>query len=96
MSHFGVDLGKKVFDIKPSDSKWHGPYPSPYGYHVVMVSKNEEGRFPEMQEIKSQLVVDAKEDLIKTKTEEAIQKIIDQYNIDIVFKPLEKSETPKS
>jgi len=95
-SHFGVEMAKSVFDLKPSENKWHGPYESPYGSHLVMVSKKEEGRFPELNEIVGQVQVDAKEAFIKNKTDEAINDIIEGYDVDIVYEPTKKKSLPNS
>jgi len=85
-SHFGVEMAKSVFDLNANEKKWHGPYESPYGSHLVMVSKKAEGRFPELNEIVDLVQLDAREAFIKNKANEAIDGIIEGYDVDIVYK----------
>jgi PPIC-type PPIASE domain len=50
-THFGGELGKKVFDLPISNQQWHGPLLSNYGVHLVMAIKNQRSRSPELEEV---------------------------------------------
>lgn len=85
-SHFGPEMAKSVFELEASDSVWRGPFKSPYGYHLVMMTSNEEGRYPEIGEIYERVKQDTKYAVTKKRTEKTIKDIIDSYDVKIVYK----------
>jgi hypothetical protein len=85
-SHFGPEMAKSVFELEPSDSVWRGPFKSPYGYQLVMVTSNEEGRYPEIGEVYERVKQDTEYALTKKRTEKTIKDIIDSYDVKIVYK----------
>lgn len=92
-SRFGKDMTQRIFALKPDDN-WWGPFESPYGFHLVRVTANQPGRYPEMEDIYEQLKQDAQVAYSQEKTEQSIQKVIDSYDVRIVYRnPMsEKSE----
>jgi len=96
-SHFGRDMAKFVFGLEPSDNTWHGPFESPYGYHLVKLTNREDGRYPEIDEIYGRVKQDAQIDLSKEKTEKTVRNIIDSYDVRVVYKkPANKSLSPEA
>ncbi len=91
-SHFGPEMTKAVFELEPSDSVWKGPFESPYGFHLVMVTANEAGRYPALEEIYERVKQDAQFAYTKEKTEKTIQDIIESYDIRIVYGKKGKDE----
>ncbi len=69
-SHFGASMAQGVFAIEPSDTAWHGPFESEYGAHLVMLTRNVAGRYPELAEVESGVRDDAER-----------QAIVDTYEI---------------
>lgn len=88
-SHFGAEMAASIFKLQPNDKQWQGPYESPYGLHLVMLTKNEPGRFPPVSKIYGWVKDDAEQALVRSRTEAAINKIINNYDVQIV---LEESE----
>lgn len=84
-SHFGVKMMEQIFNLKPDASLWHGPYESPYGMHLVMLSSMTKGISPEINDIYPRVAQDAKKYAIRQATEEAIQRAIDNYDIRLVL-----------
>lgn len=93
-SHFGADMAEELFRLEPSNTVWHGPYESPYGYHLVMLTSNKTGRYPEFKDVLERVQQDAEYEHNKRKNEEIIKDIIDSYDIRIVYD--RKSEDSKS
>jgi len=85
-SHFGIEMAKELFALEPSDAIWIGPYESPYGFHLVMLTINEKERYPELDEIYDRVKQDAQYEYTKEETEKSIQEIIDSYDVKIVYK----------
>ena len=84
-SHFGSGMAKQLFSLTPDELSWHGPYQSPYGYHLVMVVDRREGRYPELDEIHDRVLADARSYMVKENVEEAIKKLIGSYQVDILY-----------
>jgi hypothetical protein len=83
-SHFGPKTAQAIFSLEPGEGRWHGPYESPYGVHLVLVAKSEAGRTPALDEIRDRVEDDARRALAQRKTEAAIQQIIDSYEVRLV------------
>lgn len=86
-SHFGPAMAEAIFALEPNDFVWRGPFDSPYGVHLVMLITNEPGREPELSEIEGRVREDAKRAMIRDKTEEAIDDIIDAYDVRVTYRP---------
>ena len=84
-SHFGAVMTKTIFEATPSDKKWIGPLPSEHGYHIVMVTKNEPGRYPKLEEVIARVTDDAQREYTRRKNEETIQEIIDGYDVRVEY-----------
>ena len=59
-SHFGVPMAKALFELEPNDFVWRGPFDSPYGVHLVLLTTNEPGRDPELAELEDRVREDAR------------------------------------
>ena len=84
-SHLGSDMARRIFALKPSDKTWYGPFESPYGFHLVMVSARAEGRDPALSEINERVKADGRQAFIRQQTETAIRSIIERYDIQRVY-----------
>jgi hypothetical protein len=84
-SRFGKDMTQRIFELKPDNNVWRGPFESLYGFHLVMVTANQPGRSPEIDKIYEQVKQDAQRASNDEKTEKTIQAIIDNYDIRIVY-----------
>lgn len=82
-SHFGPKMTDAIFASAPSDNTWIGPFYSEYGYHLVMVTKNKPGRYPDLEEVISSITEDARREHTQMKNEETIQAIIDEYDVRV-------------
>ncbi len=80
-SHFGASMARGVFAIEPSDTTWHGPFESEYGAHLVMLTRNVAGRYPELVEVASSVRDDAEREAIAAQKDKAIQAIVDTYEV---------------
>lgn len=90
-SHFGADMARELFALQPKRGVWQGPFMSPYGAHLVMVTLKQAGRMPLLAEVRSRVELDAQRTLTAERTRQATQQIVDSYDIDIVYeKPKQK------
>ncbi|MDH3710970.1 MAG: peptidylprolyl isomerase [Cyclobacteriaceae bacterium] len=84
-SHFGPQMTEAIFEASPSKEQWIGPFPSEYGYHLVMVTKIEPARDPELDEIRARVEDDARRWHLRQKNDEMIQDIIEDYNVKVTY-----------
>lgn len=80
-SHFGRRVAEEIFAIKPDGALWRGPFESPYGYHLVLLTKKVEGRYPDLEEVRERVRSDAKQAEIDIMQDNATQAIVDTYEV---------------
>ena len=81
--------------IEPDGSPWVGPFQSPYGVHLVLVTKNVPGRTPELEEVYERVRQDAIRAAINERTEQAIDEILKSYQVKVDLSPVEASKVAK-
>jgi hypothetical protein len=81
VSHFGTAMAQAVFELEPAEATWHGPFESEYGMHLVQLTRKAEGRYPELAEIEASVRDDAEREAIAALKDEAIQAIVDTYEV---------------
>jgi len=80
-SHFGRSMAAELFTLKADDSRWHGPFESAYGFHLVMVTRRTDGLYPPLEEIADSVREDALRIKLDEQNERAVQAIVDTYDI---------------
>jgi hypothetical protein len=80
-SHFGPQVAEAIFELEPHKVLWQGPFKSPYGYHVVLLTKKVEGRYPLLDEVRERVRSDAEQAEIDAMQERAIQAIVNTYEV---------------
>jgi hypothetical protein len=81
ISHFGVPIAEQIFAMDPADTVWHGPFESEFGTHLVLLTHNTAGRYPELAEIEGVVRQDAERVAIAAQKDKTIQAIVDTYEI---------------
>jgi hypothetical protein len=86
-SHFSEEMSQQIFALNPGsanqEAAWHGPFTSKYGVHLVMLSRREDGRFPALAEVVSQVIQDTQNQQIRKSLDDTYQAIIDTYAVEI-------------
>ena len=85
-SHFGQPIAQTIFPLS-GDGRWHGPYRSPHGAHLVSVVKVEPGRTPPLEEIRARVEQEARSAQVRAKTEATIKEIVDAYEVQVDYEP---------
>ena len=86
-SHFGPKMAREVLAAPAGDGVWRGPYDSPYGTHLVLVTKSEGGRHPELEEIRTRVADDARRAKARERLEAAIGDIVAGYEVRLDYEP---------
>jgi len=84
-SHFGPPMARALFALEPNEFVWRGPFDSPYGVHLVLLTTNESGREPELAELRDRVHEDAGRALIREETENAIAEVVDAYDVRVLY-----------
>jgi hypothetical protein len=84
-THFGPAMAEAIFASQPNATVWRGPFESPYGVHLVLLTSRAEGRDPKLDEVRG-LVKDAaaaehRSELLN----EAVSTIIGQYEVRVEY-----------
>jgi len=81
-SHFGSELSQAVFATETPVGEWVGPLRSPYGLHLLLVTKRSDGRDVELDEVRDRVAVDARQQALKQKLDAAVEAIVSGYTIE--------------
>lgn len=81
-SHFSEHLQKLVFSQTPSDTHWLGPYQSPYGYHLVLLTQNSPETTPAFDEVKERVTQDWQQQNLQEQLDAAIARMTESYTIE--------------
>lgn len=82
-SHLGTEMTRALFELKPDDARWRGPFRSAYGSHLVMLTRKMAGKQPPLEDIEPRVRSDARQARIRTKSEQALQAIVQQYEVRV-------------
>ena len=82
-SHFGSDMQAQLFALDSDDQRWYGPFSSPYGYHLAMVTKRTAGYHPALEEIRQRIEQDAMQARLKEELDRITQTIVDAYEVQV-------------
>ena len=82
-SHMGENLTETLFQMTPNDNMWRGPFESPYGFHLIMVLRVQQGSQPELDEIFERVQEDGRTARLRELTEAAISEMTTNYKIEI-------------
>ncbi|UQY80282.1 peptidyl-prolyl cis-trans isomerase [Candidatus Hepatincola sp. Av] len=81
-SHFATTMSNKLFQLKPSHH-WYGPFQSPYGYHLVYISKHTLGRKAKLSEVIDKVTYDLQLKRNSQETNKVIKDIIKTYKVKV-------------
>ena len=82
-SHFGAEMGKSLFALKPSEDRWQGPLQSEYGSHLILLIEKTEPGLPTFADLRSRLKEDAFQARLRDRLFQLEKSVVDQYAITI-------------
>jgi parvulin-like peptidyl-prolyl cis-trans isomerase-like protein len=82
-SHFGQPMQERLFSLEASESTWQGPLQSAYGAHLVLVTRNEPGYLPPLEEVRARVEQDARQAAMEARFEEAVQSVVKAYKVRV-------------
>lgn len=81
--HFGTAMADALFALTPDASTWQGPFGSPHGSHLVLVTQRTSARDPALSEIEDRVRVDWLAEQARRRKEAFIERLLDGYTIDV-------------
>lgn len=78
--HFGDDFEAQLFTLEP-DSQWQGPFPSAYGFHLLLMKDITESRLPELEEVSGIVLTDARRQQQQALKKQAVDQLIEKYSV---------------
>ena len=87
-SHFGEAMAETLFAHSkppPTAPVWSGPHRSEHGLHLVLVRSLEPARMPPFSEVQAQVKRDHAREYERNALEQAVQRIIDRYRVQIAL-----------
>ena len=78
---FGRPFTEALFALKPDAQQWLGPIESPFGFHLVLLTEQTEGRYPMLDEVEEGVRYDAEQDAIKAMNDRVVAGIVETYTV---------------
>ena len=82
-SHFGDAMANDLFALSPDETVWQGPYMSPYGLHLVLVTEVTRDRAPPLEEVGGRVAADALAARQRELLDDALREIVGTYNVQL-------------
>jgi hypothetical protein len=82
-SHFGDEMADALGLLESHPSRWRGPFRSPHGFHLVLLTESQASRLPLMEEIRDVLHEDWKREIRDAALDRAVEEIVSGYEIEI-------------
>ena len=82
-SHFGSEMADALGVLEPQSSRWRGPFRSPHGFHLVLLTASEASRLPRVDEIRDVLYQDWKREIRDAALDRAVGEIVAGYEIEV-------------
>jgi hypothetical protein len=82
-NNFSDDFVQQLDKLAPSDSIWHGPLESRYGYHLVMLINRKAASTPALAEIRQRVVEDYRYEALQENREQAEQTVVAGYQVTV-------------
>ncbi len=95
VDHFGPAMASAVFNLAPSLEAWHGPYQSPHGSHLVMVTNIKPAGVPPFEEVRDRVRQDVVAETGAERQAAVIDEVLARYEVKIDLEPA-APETPEA
>ncbi len=82
-SHFGNEMQRQLFALQSDDKTWRGPFRSPYGYHLVLVTKQTNRYLPSFEELRRRLAVDAYREKLDEELRRIESSVVKSYSVEL-------------
>lgn len=89
-SHFGEAMTEAIFQLPSDENRWHGPFVSQWGTHLVLVSGKQDGRIPDLAEVRHRVENELRREQIRDLANQMAQQIIDTYDVQLDYQRKEK------
>ncbi len=77
---FGTRFADALFGL---ESGWHGPIPSGYGLHLVQVLGRQEGRIPEYEQAREQVLLDYQRSRRERANDLLVEGLMKEYDVTV-------------
>jgi hypothetical protein len=82
-SHFGDELADKLESATPDSLAWTGPFASPHGWHLILLTGRKESRIPPLSDVAILLREDALREKREVALGRAIEAIVSKYRVEL-------------
>ncbi|MFT7218842.1 MAG: peptidyl-prolyl cis-trans isomerase C [Candidatus Azotimanducaceae bacterium] len=80
--HFGVDMATRLGELLPDAKRWQGPLDSPFGAHIVMLTRREPAMIPPVEEVRDRIAGILVAARAQARKQEWVDKVIDDYVLE--------------
>lgn len=81
-SHFGGEISDAMERVEPNPSTWNGPYRSPFGWHLILLTDRRDSQIPALVDIAPMLRDDALREMREAVLRDSIAALVSKYQVD--------------
>lgn len=81
-SNFNEEFVATLDELNISDTRWQGPFASPYGAHLLLLTDKQESRQQAMAEVQARVLEDYRFQMIVEGRQEAESNLVLRYQVD--------------
>jgi hypothetical protein len=83
VSHMGEPMTAALDMLEPSSSIWHGPYQSPHGWHLTLMTERRPPRLPPLEEVRQQVTDDYNRISSDRVRRKSMNDLVSKYNVRV-------------
>lgn len=83
-SHFGYTFVAELEALEPSDTLWQGPIESPFGQHLVLLTRRVERAYPAFDDVRSDVERDLREARATESLEAMTESLGERYQVRVL------------
>jgi parvulin-like peptidyl-prolyl isomerase len=76
-------MQQRIFALHADDNSWHGPFRSPYGYHLVLMAKKTASYLPSLEDLRPRLEMDAHKTRLDLELEQIERAVVNSYSVEL-------------
>ncbi len=81
--HFGEAFARTLLAAEENAQRWQGPIHSKHGLHLVLLTESKPAHLPAFEDIEPRVEADFRQQEIKRRTNEALQRIVETYEVSV-------------
>lgn len=81
LSHFGDSMATSLFGLAADATRWQGPFESPHGAHLVLLTRSEPARYPPFADLRERILRDWLAEVSRQRKDAFIADVVNGFTV---------------